>query len=85
MRHAQTTNPTTNFAHERAQILAWLNQALPVIEPLIAEVKATHRTRDWAGRAACPMCEGTLQLTHTAQTGAVRVRCATADCLCLCA
>lgn len=83
MRHAQITDPTTNFAHERDQLLAWLNQALPLIEPLIAEVKATHRARAWTGSAPCPMCEGTLQLTHAAETGRVHVHCATAGCLCI--
>ena len=83
MRHAQTTNPITNFANERDQLRAWLNEALPVIEPLIAEVKATHRAHAWAGSAACPMCAGTLHLTHAAETGRVHVHCATADCLCI--
>jgi hypothetical protein len=81
MRHAQPTQP--HFANERQQMLAWLNQALPVIEPLIEQVKAAQHAHDWAGSTACPMCEGTLHLTHAAQTGSVQVRCATADCLCI--
>lgn len=48
---------------------------------VIAKVKKEHAGESWNGVEACPVCGGTLHVTHAACNGHVWGTCETADCL----
>lgn len=49
--------------------------------PLIAKVKQEHKGTNWIGIDVCPVCKGTLHMTHAASNGHVWGKCETPNCL----
>lgn len=54
---------------------------LMLVGPLISEVKKQHKGQSWAGTRKCPICEGTLHLSHASYNGHVHGRCETKGCV----
>lgn len=50
-------------------------------QSLIASVKKDHKGTDWCGEKECPVCQGTLHMSHAAYNGHVHGRCETEGCL----
>lgn len=49
--------------------------------PIVAEVKKKHKGKSWKGVEVCPVCKGSLHLTHAAINGHVWGKCETEGCL----
>lgn len=48
---------------------------------VIREVKREHAGKSWAGIKTCPVCGGTLHMSHSSYNGHVHGKCETKDCL----
>lgn len=68
------------IAADRAVIQAMMDRMMSA-GPLISKVKKEHKGQDWKGVEPCPVCAGTLHLSHSAYNGHVWGRCETENCL----
>lgn len=51
------------------------------VQPLVGEIKKEYKDKDWRGTRDCPVCAGTLHLTHASINGHVWGKCETEDCV----
>jgi hypothetical protein len=89
--HKSTPDPSFTCDHRllptevevQAQVDAWnrTEQRMTLVNQLVTEVRRAHGSEDWAGEVACPVCHGTLHLTHAKFNGHVWCSCDTQDCV----
>ena len=48
---------------------------------VVPEIKQAHKGKNWSGTRVCPVCDGTLHLSHAASNGHVHGRCETDGCV----
>lgn len=56
-------------------------ESMEKVLPLIGEVKKEHKGKDWAGTKPCPVCGGSLSLSHTGFNGHVWGKCDKEGCV----
>ncbi len=49
--------------------------------PLMARIKKEHKGHNWQGVEVCPVCGGSLHMTHAAYNGHTWGKCDTANCV----
>lgn len=51
------------------------------VQPVIDKIKIDHRNKNWEGIVECPICKGTLHITHVAINGHTCGKCETKECI----
>jgi len=51
------------------------------VMPLVSEIKKEYKGKSWSGTRECPVCKGTLHLSHAAYNGHVHGKCETDGCV----
>lgn len=68
------------IAKFEAEMNAHTNKFKKIV-PLLKEIKTQFRGQSWKGTKPCPVCGGTLHLTHSAYNGHVWGKCETENCV----
>lgn len=51
------------------------------VGPIVSRVKEEYKGKDWSGKESCPVCQGTLHLSHSSYNGHVHGQCETDGCV----
>jgi len=73
--------PTEEYVQN--EIDMWDREHRKIDEGLkaVAHIRKEHKGKNWSGTVECPICKGTLRVSHAASNGHVHAQCQTPDCI----